>query len=205
MDKNSKNFINQIKQEIKSVNGILYLSKGKYLKTDGFRLNGYFDTENKVKLAVATGKPLRQWLPILCHEYSHFQQFTEQCDAWTGIYFKNGEDSGIVLEDWLHGKDCDIKLVKDSIKRYRQLELDCERRSIKNIKKFNLPIDLERYTKRANAYIHFYNYLVLSRKWYTVGKEPYRVKQVLDKMPTHLNGSYEKTPKKFLELFKLYC
>ena len=67
------------------------------------------------------------------------------------------------------------------------MELDCERVAIGVIEKHLLPIDIPEYCKKANAYVHFYNLMKETRKWYSIGKEPYNIKEIVDIMPDNLD------------------
>ncbi len=83
----------------------------------------------------------------------------------------------------------------------KELELDCERRAVKKIKKFDLPLDVEEYIKQASAYIHYYNYMQLRRNNYTPGKEPYYNNTITSAMPKTLRGKYKRLPKNIIPLY----
>ncbi len=197
-------FIEHIRTETKK-NGVkLKLSPSKFLIIDhGTRVNGYFDDENNV-IACSCGKSELLWLPILVHEYSHFEQRKDDCPQWRNSEYK-GRDSTEVIDMWLSGKRIPKRIVKMCIARTRNLELDCERRTVKNIAKFSLPLSTLNYCRRGNAYVHFHNFVGENRKWYKVGHEPYAVPEVLAAMKTHLNDRYDRTPKKFMKLFAEHC
>ena len=88
---------------------------------------------------------------------------------------------------WLEGT---LELSPEDVHKYAmcnlKIELDCERRSSRMITELNLPLDLETYIKKANAYVMFYHLLPRHRKWYIVGKEPYNIPEVWQKMPNNL-------------------
>ena len=44
-------------------------------------------------------------------------------------------------------------------------ELNAERRAVKMIKQFNLPIDLDRYSKNASAVLYSYWLTIKKKKW----------------------------------------
>ena len=52
-------------------------------------------------------------------------------------------------------------------KTVQEMELDCERKSVEMIKKFDLPIDIEEYTSIANIYIFYYTYAKKNRCWFS--------------------------------------
>ena len=104
------------------------------------------------------------------------------------------------LEDWLAGKR--KKNIKQHIDKSRDLELDNEKRSVKLIKQWNLPIDIKDYIKRANAYVQFYNWMYYSRKWSKPGNSPYRNQAIYDAMPDTFRMNYKQMAKKYQKLFE---
>lgn len=154
------------------------------------KCNGYFDDVSKV-LTVGINKPLNQWFSTLVHESCHFDQWRENCKAWRDYYADSCSDN--ILDKILSGE---VVLSEEENKRYfaisRDLELDCERRTIDKIRKYNLPIDIKEYTRSAAAYILFYNYVAKYKKWYIIGKEPYNTKELIAVMPDTLDGDFSK-------------
>jgi len=110
------------------------------------------------------------------------------------------------MDKWLNGKE--IKFIKNKIDKIKYLELDCEKRAVKNIKKYNLPVNIETYIQKANSYILFYNYVKETRQWSKPGNAPYALKnkELWSLCPTKFmpDSYYEKIPrkiyKKFIEL-----
>jgi DNA-directed RNA polymerase subunit F len=168
------------------------------------KCHGYFD-EDGMALKCATNMHHSKWVPILIHEYSHFEQWVEQCPAWTDSICKEDE-TGNDFYLWVMGKkEIPYKIAKKIVSKTRDMELDCERRAHKNIKKFNLPLDREAYAQQANAYIHFYNWTLERRTWYKVKKCPYHMREITKLMPKTLRGNYDKTPQGLMDLFDKYC
>jgi hypothetical protein len=128
-------------------------------------------------------------LGILAHEYAHLTQWDEGIKLW--------DESGNSMEkidSWLGGKR--VHNIKRHLAVSRDLELDNERRTAKLIKKWKLSIDLNDYVKRANAYVHFYNWMYFSRKWSTPKNSPYTNPDIQSLMSTRFNMKYtEMTPK----------
>lgn len=169
--------------------------------------SGFFtgnDRTNEKILAVATGKPLKQWLPVLLHESCHMDQYLEDCQEWRNIVMPDGTDSSDALFEWIGGKDCDNP--RDLALRSLQVELDCEKRTVQKIIYFSLEDYIEplEYIQKANAYVYFYLYVLETRKFYTKGNEPYINPMVWSAAPTHFNGNYEKIPSLLHEAFKKY-
>jgi hypothetical protein len=192
MGENEKIFINHVKATCKEYGIKCDLRNTKYVVVGPKqRGSGYFDEEGKV-LVVAMNKPGS--LGILVHEYAHLTQYIDQCDAWV-----NGIASYVKMNDWLNGVD--NSNIDSHIALARNLELDNEKRSVKIIKKFNLPIDIKEYTKKANAYVQFYNYMMITRRWSDPKNSPYNNKRIIEAMPDRFNMDYTVLPKKLLKIF----
>jgi len=192
MNKNEKDFIEYVKTECKA-NGIkVDLRKRKYLVLSGnIKCSGYFDSEGK-QLVVAVGR--EDWLPILVHEFGHFTQWMDNCKEW--------RDCGTSLDDidaWLGGEE--VKNIKKSLARSRDLELDNEKRSVAIIKAWNLPIDIKVYTQKANAYVQLYNWMYFTRRWCTPKNSPYKNKAIYENMPTTFNMNYKVMGEKYQKIF----
>ena len=201
-----KQFIEYVRDQIESAGGKFRLSDSKYVLANGWRCGGYLEAEpDCLELAVATKKPEKIWLEVLVHEFSHFQQYKENCHAWRSCYLPDGTDSGEIYINWVEGKEYDMDLIKHCLAKTRNMELDCERRTVANIIEFDLPIDIEAYCKKASAYVHLYNHMVTSRSWYKQGKGPYSHKEILDVMPDNLDGRYDRFPKYMKELYDRLC
>lgn len=193
-------FILDIQNELQLANVQFLVSVNKYvtLSGDNNKCNGYFDDSSDVPvLAISTGKPFDEWFPTLVHEYCHFTQWNENIKLW-----KANEHCGYVFE-WIDGMhdDVDESFIHECIDLLRDLELDCEKRTAALIKKRHLPIDLKSYIKKANAYINFYNYIKENRKWYSIGKEPYSNKFIIECMSDKFNMDYSNLPNNLLNLY----
>lgn len=153
---------------------------------DGIRCSGYFSTDGAVPiLAVAIGRPVGDWLGTLLHEYSHLTQWAENATVWRA-------DSDAAWAEWLGGKR--VPGIKAKIAASRELEADCERRTVRLIHELDAPIDVERYIRSANSYVHFYNVMAEKRKWYAPGRGPYSVPEVLAAANPTLDEDYSSTP-----------
>ncbi len=194
MTKNDLAFIQYVKQECKRT-GITCIFKNTKSITLNKELNtkcsGYFDSENK-ELVVSMKHA--DALSLLVHEYCHLTQWEEGIPLW-----EKAGTSGMKLDEWLEGKR--IKNIKTHIAVVRDLELDNEKRSVKMIKKWDLSINIKKYTKRANAYIHFYNYLFHTRRWSKPTNSPYTNKQVIKIMSYQFNMDYSKLSDKIYKTF----
>lgn len=170
---------------------------------DGLGCSGYFGDE-PLELVVACGKPSRDWLKILVHETCHRDQWAENSRWWR--YKVDGYDPLIWLHEWLSGEtNLRGKKLSDVLTGSAMIELDCEKRSVEKIKKYELPIDLWEYRKKANAYVWFYQAMRYTRRWYAKGKSPYQVEAVWKAMPNDFDNDYTRIPKKFKDLILAHC
>ena len=179
-------------------NGIeVYWSTGKFLKCDGMETCGYF-CEDPARLAVATGTPMSDWLPIFVHESCHLDQWLEKVAFWN-----ESERSIRKLENWLQKKrEYSDKEIFEFISNIIMLEEDCERRTVAKIKEWNLPIDIEKYIRGANVYLFFHLDLIRTRFW---KKGPYMNKQLMQTVSKKFYKDYSKIPSKLQKaLEKVY-
>jgi len=194
LTKNVRAFINHVKGHCKEVGIKCDIRPVKYLVLSGnIRCSGYF-CEETMRLVVA-GKN-KDWLGILTHEYAHLTQWQ---DKSTNIW-QTGSTGVTHLDDWLGGKK--IRSIKKAIEWSRDLELDNEKRTVKLIKKWKLPIDLNDYIKKANAYIQFYNWMRYSKRWSSPGNAPYSNKTIYEAMPANFRMNYKKMSDKYFKLYK---
>ncbi len=192
MEEASKQFIEFVKSECKKYGVVLSLRNTRYVKAgEKIKASGYFD-ESVPTLVCAIKKS--DFLPILVHEYAHLTQWVDQIPIWKKSY-----KSLIKVNEWLCGKE--VRSIKDHLAVCRDLELDNEKRSVKIIKKHRLPIDVKDYTRRANAYVQFYNYLAISRKWSDSKNTPYTNRVLIEAMPCRFNMDYTTLPKKIEKIF----
>ena len=124
-------------------------------------------------------------------------QWVEKVPEWT----ENGGMDNI--EKWLNGDDTvNMNNIDNEIRTSIIVEVDCEKRTVEKIKKYGLDsiINIDEYIQKSNAYVLFYLWMRKNRKWYTIGKEPYNIPDVVNVMPktfdidyTILDSNIEKT------------
>ena len=192
MNKNTKAFVEYVKQQCKE-NGVIcdLRDTSHVIVAKGIKVSGYFD--DSVPTLVCSMKRKDSY-EILAHEFAHFTQWMDQCYEWASL-----GDSVSKVDDWLQGKK--VKNIKRCLAKVRDLELDNEKRTVKLIKKFNLPVDIQKYKKKANAYVMFYNHLYRTRRWCKPGNSPYSNRRVMEVMPYKFNMNYSKIPKKLEKIF----
>lgn len=149
---------------------------------DGHRVGGYFCGESKV-LAVACGRTQDAWLGVLLHEYCHLTQWVEGQPDWLAYDEK--------MWEWLAGKR--VTNPKRAIASVQRVEADCERRALRLAREMDAPIDLDRYARAANAYIHFHNLIGETRKWYRPGVVMSEMPELLAAANPTLDKDFSKT------------
>ena len=206
MTENSiSSFISHVKAVAQQNNVKLHLPKNKFIDDgDGRLCNGYFNDDPKPVLAVALGKPQEEWLPILVHEFGHMNQWIESHPYWTGLRGAKGEASDL-LDQWLEGTEFTQKIISSFTKALINVEYDCECRTLKEIKKFNLPIDKEIYIQKSLSYVLFYHVVRKTRKWYTPGLEPYMIPEVFSAMPKTMDINIHNPDPQLIEIIEKYC
>lgn len=193
----SNNFIDDLKEKCKEANVKLVFGKGKYIKYFGtnIKVSGYF-ADNPATLVCSMNNS--HCMQTLVHESCHMDQWSEKMKLW--VHSSNCGDDDI-FDKWLLGKDFpEYKMIR-IINRIQQIELDCERRSVEKIKQYNLKINIEEYIKNANSYIYLYTYIKEKRKW--PDKAPYKIKKIMDLMPSRFLKDYSKLKPEVRKVFEL--
>jgi hypothetical protein len=173
-----------------------------YLPDSTTPVRGYFSNE-PLTLAVGMDTSLENWLPVSLHESCHFDQWKEKDPTFTKSYV-NGEDSLYLLFRWVDGEDIPADDLRLAFELTKECELNCERRVVKKIKEFELPIDVDEYCKRASAHIHYYNYMAIRRVKYGGSYAPYYDRRILKLMPTNLRGAYKRLPPNVLPAYDTF-
>ena len=197
-----KVFIEDLKIYTKENNIKLILSpeKGVQFSEGGILCNGYFDDITST-LACSLGKDVSQWLVILLHESCHMDQWVEKVPEWTENV---GMDN---IEKWLNGDDSvNMNNIDNEIRTSIIVEVDCEKRTIEKIKKYGLDsiINIDEYIQKSNAYVLFYLWMRKNRKWYTIGKEPYNIPDVVNIMPKTFDIDYTILDPKIEKIYDTY-
>mgnify|MGYP001019375793 CR=1 FL=1 len=169
-----------------------------------FEVGGYFIDYGHPKLGIAMDRELSEWGMLLSHESSHMDQWIEDSPAWTNSFI-NGKESVDYIDEWCNGKEFTDEEVSDFIRRSINVELDCERRSIEKVKKYEIPVNITEEIQKANSYILFYTVLKYTRKWSLPGKSPYQVKEVWSNMSSKFDMDYFNVSDELLDIYKKYC
>jgi hypothetical protein len=186
------NFISHVKKECKTHGVKCDLRKTAYVKlSESIKASGYFDETVPTLVCSMNHK---DFIEILAHEYGHLTQWKEGIPLWKSV-----EVSMTALDNWLSGEE--VENITEHIAACRDLELDNERRTVKIIKEFKLPVNTHQYIKKANAYVHFYNYMLVSRRWCTPKNSPYTNKKVIESMSSKFDMEYKSLPKRLKKIF----
>lgn len=160
--------------------------------------SGFFSSDPKhLELAVSTGVEDEKWLIILVHESCHLDQWVEDKSVFDEM------DASASIDDWISGKRMTRKRIEKSIDTTMKIELDCEKRSVKKIIKYNLPLDVDRYTQMANTYIYFYQWMKTSRMWIPKHKSLY-IEEIIKHAPKKFKRDYSEIPQRLREAFDKY-
>lgn len=162
------------------------LSPDATVETNGFQSGGYFCGDSKTLAVAAGSQDQDKWLGTLLHEYCHLTQWIEGQPAW--LAYRSD------MWDWLGGKR--IRDPEDAVSTVQALEADCERRTLRLARELGAPLDLEKYARAANAYLHFHNTIRETRKWYRNGMGPYLRPDVLALCNPTIDKDFSKTPAK---------
>lgn len=162
-------------------------------------VSGYFSEDTK-EIVISIKE--ENWLEILVHEFNHFVQFINNEEKY--VLLNQGESNFLIeLWEWLDG-DIELNTKRKNLlfKTVQEMELDCERKSVEMIKKFDLPIDIEEYTSIANIYIFYYTYAKKNRCWFS---ENSTIKDIMTEgnlQNLSLDCDFTKLPEEYVKHFK---
>jgi len=152
---------------------------------DNLPCSGYFDESS---LVVATKKSkTSEWVTTLLHESCHMDQYLEK----SKVYISDNAGLNIV-EDWINKKSISKNRLFNGFKNTILLELDCEKRTVKKIKKYKLNISIPTYIQEANAYLFSYIYALEEKTWYEAPYENLKIVKVMPKTFLTIDEYFEK-------------
>lgn len=169
-------------------------------------VSGYFSEEDReIRIDISD----RTWIETLVHEFCHFLQYIENDPFYTCL--EQG-DTNFLSEawDWLDGSLEFVSTRRRNLvfRKILEMELNCEKRSVEMIKKFELPIDLDEYIFAAYVYINYYNFAKKYRTWLkidTVLGSIFEIKECAEKFGgISLDQDFKQLPKEYEEIFKKY-
>ena len=194
MNKNITKLIADVAQKCVENKINFRLENTDQVNTGNVLCSGYFDEES---LVVATKKKNTQdWLDVLVHESCHLDQFLEKSSFWIP------DELGLfIVEKWLKNKKINLKKVKNAFINTINLELNCEKRTVKKLKKYKIKFDDELYIQKANSYLYGYGVSFEKKVW---PSKPYEISSVYKKMPKKFLKAeeYFNIPDHILKLYK---
>ena len=196
------NYINHELDKCRA-NGIsIYMPKRRSIAhSGGDYCAGYLEVDHpsgRPMFAVACGRSIRNWLLIFVHESCHLDQWLEQVPFWE--VYVNGESTLDVMDQWLNLKvDLNSRELKAVFDNVIEIEADCERRSVEKIKQWDLPINIDSYIRKSNAYIWSYRLMQETRNWNHTAA--YGHGPVWRAMPKYFDQTYDVLPDKIRNTF----
>ena len=165
--------------------------------SNGVDCAGFFD-DRPLEFAVACGKSYRRWFPVFVHESCHRDQWSDDPGLWNTQV--DGMEPMLVFDEWIQGNlEFEPDVLRQITNVMLNVELDCERRSVDKIKRYNLPIKLDTYVRKSNAYVWSYRLMQETRIWNH--SAAYEYPQVWRKMPKHFNDDYDVMPDRIRTIF----
>lgn len=205
-------FISEVVQRTTELDVDLYLAQSDHVLYMGQECSGFF-----THVPNQNGRPLlashlegETAEATLYHEFNHMEQWHENCKAWRECLVTDliGTEDLICL--WMENE---IELSRAQLKDYTQrsvnVELDCERRTVRLIRRLRkegkTTIDPKVFTQKANAYVMLWWMVAKTRAWYTIGKRPFELPEVYSEFPTTFSLDYTKLPRKYEKLYAEFC
>lgn len=200
MEANALKFVAHVKRMCEK-HHVTLITQNQPFYEDGQLCGGYFSFDKK-ELAVSCVLNDYWFINLLVHEYSHMEQWLDN-DPCLHTMMRGGIDAGTLIGKWINGVNYKNSSIKQAINLTIELELNCEKRAVENIKKFELPIDIKQYAKQANTYLYFHRYMKKKRKW-EFNKSPLDLDNVIYFMPDTLDQNYNRLPRVYYDLFEAY-
>ncbi len=201
MSGNFDAFVDFVKSECRSHRVSFKEYKRSYVKMGSMKCGGFFDdgTDGRYvkKPTLAYAKGSESAAELLVHEYCHMTQWLDAIPLW-----RAANDSMGSVDDWLGGKE--VENIEECLNNARDIELDNEIRAVGMIRKWELPIDIPLYTRKANSYIQFYNYMKESRSWYKPGRAPYSIPEILEVVSDRFDMDYSGLTPELWDAFRKY-
>jgi hypothetical protein len=141
----------------------------------------------------------------LVHEYCHFKQWQENGTLWQNSHMGDLY-AGAIINDWLKGQKYSSKDIKMAFKKVRALEMDCEKRVNKYLKKHHLPdVVVKMHAQMSNTHLTYYHWIeAFRRKASGSHVKPTTTKSIFSLAPDTLNSPEYICPKVFEAFTKTY-
>lgn len=176
-------FIKELKIKCKKYNVKLILYNQKYIEEDGEKFGGWFDPIGMELHCAFPDKIQSKYVEVLIHESCHMDQWIENTKYWSIERENNSLD-----EFWKILKGIKVKNLKFHLRNVQMMEAECEEMAIEKIKFYDLGIDINKYTQKANSYLLFYTLLIETKKW--TDYPPYKYGVIWRKMPIKILSKF---------------
>ena len=201
-------YINEVVKRTEELGVKLHMVKGNHVIYNGDEVSGFFNDVPEPILAFHLEGPTAE--QVLYHESQHMEQWHEKAKVWRDMKLTPLIDTEDMVFFWVNKR---IELTPAQLKEYVQrsinLELDCEKRTAKLVRRLRrvgkTEVDVGDYIQKANSYVMFWHMVAKTRQWYEIGKRPYELPEVYGEFPTTLSMNYERLPKKYERLFEEHC
>jgi len=194
-------FLEYVREETQRNGVVLREEKSSSIKmSESIECSGYFDSEGDEVLGntqptLAFSREREDWLEILAHEFCHMTQWLDNIPEWGQT-----DESIKMIDKWLEGEEVDD--IDHHINVSRNLELDNEKRTLRLLERFELPVNLDLYVRKSNAYVLFYNWMKETRRWSKPENSPYKNSRVIDAMSSKFDMNYEGLDSHIREIYK---
>lgn len=197
--KEVREYFYEIEEKCKQHGVIFRVSGGEKVYSGSGGCGGFFSDEPP-ELAIAINKPFKWVIATLVHEDSHFDQWLDKKSIW---HNKSNTKKINSFFYWLM-KMQNVKNPTEIAKNVIALEADCERRSLKKVKKrWSHIISPEEYAQSANAYMFSYLYMAKSGKWIS-DRVKLRNKFFFRNFPQKILSKFDNLSEQQLALFCKY-
>lgn len=173
----AEEILNYVKEKGKEDNLEIRLNYSKMATWNGKDISsGYFDDPQSNEdlefplLAVGIDKEESQWLEVLLHEFNHYLQWKNKTESWNKYVD--------LYKDYDDGDEETFEMIEATV----NMEAECEKNTITLSEELNYDINKERYIKKVNAYLVFYQIYFETKRWYKI--PPFENDKVLDMMPS---------------------
>lgn len=193
-----KEFIADTKKIAKKNKIKIRISKAEFVRdaASTSKSIGYFDSHNR-ELASSNYNHLPTFVRNFVHESCHMDQFLQNRYLWDKC-----EPGYNLFFDWIEeGTEYPVEVLDEAVHDIIRIELDCEKRSVDKIEKYNLPLDVKDYIKRANAYLYGYLFFRKHKIWIPA---IYNNAAAVKASPGRFAKNYKHIPRNLEKIFNRY-
>lgn len=167
-------FIGRCINEMISKDVTIHFNKRKNRSKDSGNSFGFTDSNKPIFTINYFDADPQDLFETFIHEYCHFRQWQDDTAIW-----RNGILAYQFFYDYLDGitETCS----KKHLINLQLVELDADRRALKLITRYDLPIDKDLYIKESNAYTLAWKYQWMNRE--LVDFPDYSHPEILTRMP----------------------